>query len=93
MASRIRTGVSGRSCTSAPMARSASFTALRIAAGGPTAPPSPIPLTPNSVCGDGVCMCNTRMGGNELTHVADLVDGENWLAAMLETAQRSCRRN
>jgi hypothetical protein len=33
------------------------------------------------------------MGGKELTHGADRVDGENCLAAMLETAQRSCRRN
>ena len=31
--------------------------------------------------------------GHELTHVADFVTGQNWLAAMLETAQRGCRRD
>ena len=49
IAARMRAGVSGRSCTSTPSGRSASLTAQTIAAGGPTAPPSPSPLMPNSV--------------------------------------------
>lgn len=49
-----RLGVIGVSDTSTPLPRSASLTALAIAAGGGIAPPSPSPLTPYSVNGDGV---------------------------------------
>ena len=40
--------VSGSSVSSTPSGRSASLTALTIAAGGPMAPPSPMPLAPNA---------------------------------------------
>src|SRR5262249_40549823 len=49
MARMMRCGVIGDINNSAPSGRSASFTALAIAAGGAIAPPSPMPLTPNSV--------------------------------------------
>ncbi len=49
IASRMRRGVIGECSTSAPSGRSASLIALPIAAGGAMAPPSPRPLTPNSV--------------------------------------------
>ena len=49
IASKMRRGVMGEAQTSAPSGRSASLIALAIAAGGPMAPPSPRPLTPNSV--------------------------------------------
>src|SRR6516225_4654536 len=49
IAARTRLGVIGVSFTSAPIDASASRTAFAIAAGGPMAPPSPKPLTPNSV--------------------------------------------
>ena len=49
IACRMRRGVIGDTSNSAPSGRSASFTALAIAAGGAMAPPSPMPLTPNSV--------------------------------------------
>ena len=49
MAVKIRRGVIGESSNSAPNGRKASLTALAIAAGGAMAPPSPMPLTPNSV--------------------------------------------
>mgnify|MGYP003673429979 CR=1 FL=1 len=45
-ASRMRSGVSGMSDTSAPSGLSASFTALAMAAGGPIAPLSPMPFWP-----------------------------------------------
>src|SRR5262245_33655352 len=44
-----RRGVSGVSLTSTPNGLSASLTALKITAGGAIAPPSPMPLIPNSV--------------------------------------------
>jgi hypothetical protein len=44
-----RRGVSGVSLSSTPNGRSASLTALKITAGGAIAPPSPMPLMPNSV--------------------------------------------
>ena len=43
----------GVSLNSTPSPRKASFTALKMAAGGGMAPPSPTPLMPNSVFGDG----------------------------------------
>src|SRR5262249_3862215 len=49
MALMMRCGVIGDINNSAPSGRSASFTALAMAAGGAIAPPSPMPLTPNSV--------------------------------------------
>src|SRR5678815_1576922 len=51
MAVRIRRGVMGECSSSTPNRRRASFTALTMAAGGAIAPPSPMPLTPNSVYG------------------------------------------
>src|SRR5262249_40044425 len=53
---RIPRGVIGDTSISTPSGRKASLTALAMAAGGAIAPPSPIPLTPNSVCGAGVSM-------------------------------------
>ncbi len=55
IAARTRRGVIGVSFTSAPTRLRASRTALAIAAGGATAPPSPMPFMPYSVCGVGVC--------------------------------------
>jgi hypothetical protein len=55
IAAMTRRGVIGVSLISAPRAARASRTALAIAAGGATAPPSPIPFMPYSVCGVGVC--------------------------------------
>ena len=49
IASSSRRGVSGVSVSSTPSGRSASLTALKITAGGAIAPPSPMPLMPNSV--------------------------------------------
>src|SRR5262249_34105427 len=49
MAATMRCGVMGDINSSTPSGRSASLTALAMAAGGAMAPPSPIPLTPNSV--------------------------------------------
>src|SRR5437868_4166877 len=48
-ASTTRYGVIGDCISSAPSGRSASLTALTIAAGGAIAPPSPVPFTPNCV--------------------------------------------
>src|SRR6266498_2471838 len=53
IASSSRRGVSGVSVSSTPSGRNASFTALKITAGGAIAPPSPMPLMPNSVYGEG----------------------------------------
>jgi len=49
MPATMRCGVIGETSNSTPSGRSASLTALAMAAGGAMAPPSPIPLTPNSV--------------------------------------------
>ena len=49
IASTTRRGVIGECINSTPSGRSASLTALAIAAGGAMAPPSPMPLTPNWV--------------------------------------------
>ena len=59
----MRRGDNGVSVISAFSGRNASFTALKIAAGGGIAPPSPTPLMPNSVFGEGVSMCLRRMWG------------------------------
>ena len=50
----------------APSGRSASLTAFMTAAGGAMAPPSPMPLMPKRVCGDGVSMCSTRTSGTSV---------------------------
>ena len=44
----------------------ASSTALMMAAGAPTVPPSPHPLIPSSFSGDGNCWWCTSMGGTSL---------------------------
>ena len=49
IASSNRRGVSGVSVSSTPSGRNASLTALKITPGGAIAPPSPMPLMPNSV--------------------------------------------
>src|SRR3954449_4127659 len=49
IASNRRRGDSGVSVTSTPNGLSASLTALKMTAGGAIAPPSPMPLIPNSV--------------------------------------------
>ena len=49
IASTMRRGVIGDSVISTPRRRSASLTALAIAAGGAIAPPSPMPFWPNRV--------------------------------------------
>ena len=54
IACRMRRGVIGETSNSAPSGRNASLIALAIAAGGAMAPPSPMPLTPNSVYGASV---------------------------------------
>src|SRR5262249_49937313 len=49
IAASTRSGLSGRAHSPTPRWRRASLTAETIAAGGPTAPPSPMPLAPNEV--------------------------------------------
>ena len=49
IAAITRSGLIGRASTRAPIPASASFTALAMAAGGPIAPPSPMPFCPNLV--------------------------------------------
>src|SRR5437764_15249123 len=49
MSSRTREGESGPRRTTTPKGRSASSTALAIAAGGAMAPPSPRPFTPSGL--------------------------------------------
>src|SRR5947209_19171559 len=64
-----RTSCSGRTgvaLTSTPNGASASQTALASAAGGATAPPSPTPLTPSGLSGDGECRCRTVIAGISL---------------------------
>ena len=48
-------GLIGVAFTSTPNGARASQTALAMAAGGATAPPSPTPLTPSGLSGDGEC--------------------------------------
>src|SRR5690606_3132296 len=63
MALSTRMGVNGVCDSSAaPMRASASLTAPNSTAGGAMAPPSPMPLAPNSVCGEGVSKwCRRRL--------------------------------
>src|SRR5262249_49679326 len=63
IASKIRAGVMGEHASSAPKGRRASLPAWVAAGGGAFAPPSPRPLTPNSVWGEGVSMWWSRGGG------------------------------
>ena len=63
MAARTRRAVIGVSKTAAPSGRSASFTALAMAAGGPIAPFSPMPLMPNIANGEGVSMNSSFSSG------------------------------
>jgi hypothetical protein len=51
---------------SAPNTESASETAFAITAGGATAPPSPTPLTPNGLSGEGEWLCSKCMSGMSL---------------------------
>src|SRR5580693_7421450 len=63
IAARTRLAVTGVSNTAAPRGRSASLTALTIAAGGPIAPFSPMPFMPNMENGDGVSMKSSLTSG------------------------------
>src|SRR5262249_50334365 len=62
----ICSGLTGVALNSTPNGDSASQIALAIAAGGATAPPSPTPLTPSGLSGDGVCWCAIAMSGTSL---------------------------
>ena len=64
IAASTRCGVSGVSLISTSNGASASRTALAMAAGGATAPPSPIPFMPYSVAIAGVCRCPIRIPGS-----------------------------
>src|SRR5262245_3928015 len=59
-------GLTGVSFTSTPNGARASQTALAMAAGGATAPPSPTPLTPRGLSGEGECWCTMRIAGISL---------------------------
>ena len=74
MAASTRGAVIGVSFTSAPIVARASRTAFAIAAGGATAPPSPIPFMPYSVAVAGLCRCPIRIGGSSKEAVAALGD-------------------
>src|SRR5690606_23071673 len=56
-------GVSGMSACRTPYGRSASTTALTIAAGEPTVADSPTPLAPSGWCGDGVTVSPSSHDG------------------------------
>src|SRR5579863_3306974 len=66
IAARTRLAVTGVSNTAAPSGRSASLTALTIAAGGPIAPFSPMPFIPKAENGDGVSMKSSFTVGIEV---------------------------
>jgi len=59
----ICSGLIGVALNSAPKGASASLTALAIAAGGATAPPSPTPLTPSGFSDDGECWWTSTISG------------------------------
>src|SRR5262249_45036649 len=59
-------GPGGVRVTLAPNAASASSTALAMAAGGEMAPPSPMPLTPSGLRGDGYSRCTVSMSGSSI---------------------------
>src|SRR5262249_51185715 len=59
-------GPSGARVTRTSNGRSASSTALAIAAGGEIAPPSPMPLMPSGFRGDGYSRCTVSIAGNSL---------------------------
>src|SRR5262249_35405620 len=60
---KSRSGVTGSSLISTPSGASASAMALATAAGAPMVPPSPTPLKPPSVVGEGWSRWITSMGG------------------------------
>src|SRR5207247_11308022 len=53
----------GGGVTRTPSPRTASATALAIAAGAPIVPPSPMPLTPPGITGEGVSRWTISNGG------------------------------
>src|SRR6266540_5173240 len=59
-----RSGVTGSSVISIPSGARASATALAMAAGAPMVPPSPTPLKPPRVDGDGCSRCITSTHGS-----------------------------
>src|SRR2546428_7074634 len=59
----MRAGVTGVSVTRTPNDASASSMALAIAAGGEMAPPSPSPLAPSGLRGDGNSRWTVSIGG------------------------------
>src|SRR5262252_5404493 len=59
-------GPSGARVTRTSNGRSASSTALAIAAGGEIAPPSPMPLMPSGFRGDGNSRCTVSIAGSSL---------------------------
>src|SRR5262249_13323657 len=67
-ADRMRSGVIGSSVMRTPSGARASLTAALIAAGAIIRPPSPPPLTPGGVYGDGVATCPIASSG---TSIAD----------------------
>src|SRR5271156_6571531 len=56
-------GLTGVALTSTPNGAKASQTALAIVAGGATAPPSPTPLTPSGLSGEGEYWCTIVIEG------------------------------
>src|SRR4051812_31779769 len=60
---RIVSALTEASFISNPRCARASQTALATAAGGATAPPSPTPLTPSGLSGDGECWCTIVIAG------------------------------
>src|SRR5712692_1589869 len=63
---KTRSGESGSESTETPRGASASDTALARAGSGAMAPPSPMPLIPPTVKGDGVSMWCTSMAGTSV---------------------------
>ena len=63
MSRKSRWGVSGSSVISTPSGASASAIAFATAAGAPIVPPSPTPLKPPSVVGDGRSRWCTSIAG------------------------------
>src|SRR5271165_5614600 len=63
IASRMRSGLSGSRLGSTLKGESASATALAMATGGAIAPPSPTPLTPSGLSGEGEWRWMSAMAG------------------------------
>src|SRR6185503_16830346 len=66
ISSSTRDGPRGARVTRTPNGASASSTALAIAAGGEMAPPSPMPLTPRGLRGDGNSRCTVSTSGTSI---------------------------